>query len=335
MKSCGGGGNALDDIVPASIDNLTTEILILKRQTAANIIEIGKRLLSAKEMVGHGQWLPYLQDKVQFTERTAQRFMKAAKEFPNTTMPSDLEPWKVIALLDAPPEEREHLVSEAPDMTTRQLEEAVREANRAKREAEEAKRRATDAEARAKAAEARPPQVVEKVIEVVKSDPALVDEIANLRRSLHDKERTLTQRQQDYDRVQKFLSTTNQELNRLREQMDFDGTLSERITEKERQLRQLTELHKRIGVQFDEEGRDPDGGLKLLRAIQPIESVIIPVIGDVRLLKRAGVGGWSEDGQVKELSERLKQLATLLDDVLADRKTRSIIAEVREVRTDE
>lgn len=132
----------INELQTQTLETLTAEILILKRQTAANIIEIGKRLIEAKKMVGHGNWLAYLREKVQFSERTARNFMRAAEEFSNRQALADLEPSKVYLLLEAPPEEREVLAEKAQDMSKRELEAAVREANRLRKEAEEDKLRA-------------------------------------------------------------------------------------------------------------------------------------------------------------------------------------------------
>lgn len=42
--------------VADQVEILTAEILVLKNQAAANIIEIGKRLIKVKEMLPHGEW---------------------------------------------------------------------------------------------------------------------------------------------------------------------------------------------------------------------------------------------------------------------------------------
>lgn len=112
-----------------SIDTLTTEILMLKQQTAQNIIEIGKRLITVKESLPHGEWGKWLKEKVDFTDRTAQRFMKVANEISNATALSDLPKSKVFALLDLPQEEREEFIQNNPvdEMTTRELQQAIRE----------------------------------------------------------------------------------------------------------------------------------------------------------------------------------------------------------------
>lgn len=83
-----------------------------KQQTAQNIIEIGKRLIKIKEKLPHGEWGNFLKEKVDFTERTAQRFMRVANEFSNPTTLSDLGQSKLFALLDLPSDEREEFISQ-------------------------------------------------------------------------------------------------------------------------------------------------------------------------------------------------------------------------------
>lgn len=111
------------------IDNLTAEILILKQQTAQNIIEIGKRLITVKESLPHGEFGKYLAEKVDFTDRTAQKFIKVAEEFANTNTYSDLPVSKLYALLDLPPEEREDFIKSNPvdEMSTRELQKVIKE----------------------------------------------------------------------------------------------------------------------------------------------------------------------------------------------------------------
>lgn len=120
-----------------NVDKLTAEILILKQQTATNIIEIGKRLTAVKSSMQHGDWCNYLKEKVDFTERTAQNFMRVAKEFSNTKAIADLGITKVYALLDLPANEREDFVKEnnVSEMSTRQLQQAIKEKKEAEKKA--------------------------------------------------------------------------------------------------------------------------------------------------------------------------------------------------------
>lgn len=145
------------------IETITAEILDLKKTAGEAILAIGKRLIEAKEMLPHGEWIPWLNEKVEFSERTAQNFMRLAKEFSNPQLVADLGARKALTLLALPPEEREtfmeanHLVNGEEktviDMTSRELEQAVRERDEARLAAETAQADARSAqESRAKMA---------------------------------------------------------------------------------------------------------------------------------------------------------------------------------------
>ena len=73
-----------------SIETITTEILQLKEDAGNAIIGIGQRLIEAKSMIPHGEWLPWLTEHVEFSERTAQNFMRLAREWSNPHAVADL-----------------------------------------------------------------------------------------------------------------------------------------------------------------------------------------------------------------------------------------------------
>lgn len=130
------------------IEAVTCEILQLKQDLAHNIIDIGKRLIEAKAMLPHGEWLPWLSERVCFSEKTAQNYMRVAREFPNPQALADLGATKALTLLALPPEERDSFMSEnnVVDMTSRELEKAIRERDEARKAAETAQANARSAE---------------------------------------------------------------------------------------------------------------------------------------------------------------------------------------------
>lgn len=160
-------------LATTDINALTTEILILKQQTAQNIIEIGKRLIAVKNNLPHGEWGRWLKEKVDFSHTSAKRFMQVAREFSNSPSLGDLPPTKVFALLDLPSEERENFVESNPvdDMTTRELQQAIKEKNEAIKQLENARRIAKE-----KSEEARK-YADEK--QKVESDARLTEKVLN------------------------------------------------------------------------------------------------------------------------------------------------------------
>lgn len=142
-----------------NLQQITTEILVFKQQAAVNIIEIGRRLLQAKEMIPHGQWGRWLEEKVEFSHRTANNFMKAAEEYSNSQSLANLPPTKIFALLDLPAEDREQFVQQphelptgetktVDDMTTRELQEAIKAQKEAEKKARELERQLAEAQDR-------------------------------------------------------------------------------------------------------------------------------------------------------------------------------------------
>lgn len=130
------------------IEAITNDILEAKRRGGEAILTIGRCLTEAKQSLPHGEWLPWLNERVELSERTAQKFMKLAREWSNPNTLADLGASKALMLLALPDSERERLAGDhnVIDMSARQLEQAIRE----RKEAQEA---AARAEAEAKTAE--------------------------------------------------------------------------------------------------------------------------------------------------------------------------------------
>lgn len=110
-----------------SLEQVTQGILVLSAQTVANICQIGKLLTEAKGMVGHGGWEKYLEEKVAYSQSTANNFMRLYQEYgeygPNLQTFGNLNPSQALALLALPEGKREEF-AEAHDvesMSVREL----------------------------------------------------------------------------------------------------------------------------------------------------------------------------------------------------------------------
>ena len=170
----GGSGNAVfatnggNEMKRASSDERTPEVIGAeirmyvdagRRVTLLCGIEIGRRLVEAKELLNHGEWLPWLKRETDFSERSAQNYMKVFNSYsaaqlglfgPETNAQTfaDLPISKALTLLSVPESEREDFAAEvgAETISVRELEARVRERT-AEIEAEK-----TSAEARAQIA---------------------------------------------------------------------------------------------------------------------------------------------------------------------------------------
>ena len=144
-----------DIITVRDIDIITTEIKTIEGQVQRfaiyGCIEIGKRLVEAKEMVGHGGWGKYLEEKVSYSQQWATNLMNLYKEyggaqeslfenFANSQSFGNIDVTKHILLLSVPAEEREAFAAEhdAENASTRELQAAIRARDAAKEVADTA-----------------------------------------------------------------------------------------------------------------------------------------------------------------------------------------------------
>lgn len=156
----GSKGQPESAVITRGIAVITDEIVFYKNVGGNAIIEIGKRLNEAKSQLSHGEWLDWLREKVDFSERTAQNFMRIAKEYRNPHTIADLGTAKALALLALPDSEREQFAAEkhvvngeektVADMTGEELKKAIRERDEAFKRAEDAEKQATVAQENAK-----------------------------------------------------------------------------------------------------------------------------------------------------------------------------------------
>ena len=135
------------------IQTVTTEIRTLHRQAQRMIlgyaIEIGRRLTEAKEMLPHGQWGDWLKTEVEFSQSTAQNFMRIFAEYGDsqTSLFGDAKSQTLgnlpythaLKLLAVPAEEREEFIEEhrGEELSSRALEKLIRERDEARSAAAE------------------------------------------------------------------------------------------------------------------------------------------------------------------------------------------------------
>lgn len=140
------------------IQTVTTEIRTLTQQGQRLIleyaIEIGRRLHEAKSMLPHGQWGSWLRDEVEFSQSTANNFMRMFDEYgadqisifgaeAKSQAIGNLQYTKALKLLALPAEEREEFVKsqDVANMSSRELEKAIRERDAARKQAQDVETR--------------------------------------------------------------------------------------------------------------------------------------------------------------------------------------------------
>lgn len=128
----------MQELTEFNIEKTTAEILILKDQTAQNIIEIGKRLIEVKENLQHGEFSEWLKERIDISHRTANNFMKVATTFSNSQSLANLGSTKLFLLAGLDEEDRQEVMKEnkVEDMTTRELEQVIKEKKEIKKQLE-------------------------------------------------------------------------------------------------------------------------------------------------------------------------------------------------------
>lgn len=138
------------ELIAAEINQLREET---KRVVIYNSIEIGRRLVEAKELVAPGEWGHWLEENVDYKKSTANNLMRIFKEYgadqlsllgSNTakTIYDKLDYTKAVALLGTTEEEKEEIIknNDVENMSSRELKKVKEELEKAKKEKEEAEK---------------------------------------------------------------------------------------------------------------------------------------------------------------------------------------------------
>ena len=139
---------ANDVVAVRSIEIVTAEIHTIRDNVARvfmdGVVQIGRRLEEAKQLVPQGEWLQYLDKELGYKPTTAQNYMRIAREFGDGQIglsgktPSDffgnLGYSQLLPLLGLPEEEREQLAEEhdLAGMSSREIQALVKERDEAK-----------------------------------------------------------------------------------------------------------------------------------------------------------------------------------------------------------
>lgn len=207
---------------------LAVEIRSLQQQARIVVmsyaVEIGRRLCEAKAVVPHGEWTSWLEEKVQFSQSTAQNYMKMYERFGSEQVSlfdggksetiMSLPYTKALKLLAVPEEEMDEFMSEndVENMSVRELEQAIKERDAAKNQLEKAteavlksEEKAEEARAEAEALRKQLTELENKPVEVAVEAPTpeMLEEI----RAQEEKKYT-----EERDKLQKKLDAAEEKL---------------------------------------------------------------------------------------------------------------------------
>lgn len=134
--------NRTPEVIAAEIRSIDQQA---RKYVLQSAIEIGERLIEAKQLVAHGEWGAWLKDNVNYGQSTANNFMRVAEEYKNTNSQAlaNLSYTQAVALLSVPAEDREAFVEEnnAAEMSSRELQAAIKEKQELERQLAEERER--------------------------------------------------------------------------------------------------------------------------------------------------------------------------------------------------
>ena len=129
------------DVIGAEIEKIKEDtrgvIVACEAYTRNSCFEIGRLLREAKESVGHGEYLPWL-ETVGYSESTANKLIRVYTEMGNDDVFSGLSYSQMIELLPLSRQERKELAPEIEDKSSREIKRLVKELELAKAEKEAA-----------------------------------------------------------------------------------------------------------------------------------------------------------------------------------------------------
>ena len=111
------------------LDGLAVQARMFSAGAAMNLLQLGRVLCEAKELVRHGEWAEWVRINAHLPMRTAQQYMQAYTKFGIDPEISKLGAGHIIRLLPMSDEEREELLrdNDVESMTDRELKAAIRE----------------------------------------------------------------------------------------------------------------------------------------------------------------------------------------------------------------
>lgn len=246
-----------------TVELIAAEINSIKQHTKNmvlyNSIEIGRRLAEAKALVEHGKWGDWLEQSVDYSQRTANNLMRIFEEYgaeqltllgnnANSQALANLSYTQAVALLGVPEEEREQFAKEhdIENMSTRELQEAIKERDQAKKEKEILEQKLQNIKA--------------NTDDVFIKNRKLIEEKQSLESELRTTDKVLRNTQKDFKILQESLQKERdrnkseiERLNSLLNEARSNGSSDEKVRQLEKELQEAKDQVEK----FTEEMNNP------------------------------------------------------------------------------
>lgn len=270
-------------VVNRTPEVIAAEINSIKEQTRKvvlyNSIEIGRKLVEAKELVPHGEWGNWLEEAVDYSKSTANNLMKIFEEYGSdqiTLLDDNLKSQafgnlnysQAVLLLGLPSEDREKFVEEnkVDEMSTRELKKAIADLKKANKEKDNALKERDEA--------------IEKLSALEESNRILEEtfnEGAEERKTLEEKVKKLEKEIEEVN-SSKPVETVNVDWEEIT--AEVQEKMDKLIEEKEDAERKIKELESKqnnssikLKIYFEEAGRSYQKLLEELANTKEIDEV--------------------------------------------------------------
>lgn len=270
-------------VVNRTPEVIAAEINSIKEQTRKvvlyNSIEIGRKLVEAKELVPHGEWGNWLEEAVDYSKSTANNLMKIFEEYGSdqiTLLDDNLKSQafgnlnysQAVLLLGLPSDDREKFVEEnkVDEMSTRELKKAIDDLKKANKEKDNALKERDEA--------------IEKLSALEESNRILEEtfnEGAEERNSLEEKVKELEKEIEEV-KSSKPVETVNVDWEEIT--VEVQEKMDQLIEEKEAAERKIKELESKqnnssvkFKIYFEEAGRSYQKLLEELASVKEIDEV--------------------------------------------------------------
>lgn len=236
--------NRTPDLIAAEINNIKNQT---RKIVLYNSIEIGRRLTEAKTLISHGEWGKWLEESVDYSQSTANNLMRIFQEYGADQISllgdaksqafGNLSYSQAVALLGVPKDEREQFIEEndVENMSTRELQKAIKEKEEAEKKLETANQIANEKSEEAK-------KLMEEKQKVNEDLKKLQDELKE------EKEKS----KKEIEELQKSILNKKKELQQAQDAGDKEEieTIQQSLIEKENELenskQKIEELEKQL-----------------------------------------------------------------------------------------
>lgn len=270
-------------VVNRTPEVIAAEINSIKEQTRKvvlyNSIEIGRKLVEAKELVPHGEWGNWLEEEVDYSKSTANNLMKIFEEYGSTQITllddnlksqafGNLNYSQAVLLLGLPSDDREKFVEDnkVDEMSTRELKKAIADLKKVNKEKDNALKERDEAIEKLNASE-ESNRILEEAF----------NEGAEERKSLEEKVKKLEKEIEEVN-SSKPVETVNVDWEEITSEVQ--EKMDKLMQEKEAAERKIKELESKqnnssvkFKIYFEEAGRSYQKLLEELANVKEIDEV--------------------------------------------------------------